>query len=229
MWAYCDTSALVKRYVREPGRRALMQILARHDCVSSALLPVELRGAFRRRVSEGALDASQVPKLLERVTSDRAYWTLVEVTADVLTAAETLIATHPLRTLDAIHVASAQMFAARVPASLLFVSADRRQNDAAAAIGLSVRRIGFDGSARFRKGRCSKTVCSSEGWLANSGSRAIKTSGGAVLTFTLLSGAAVRNCLRRMKVASSIPRIILRSAMVGIGPLRGSYGGTRPI
>jgi uncharacterized protein len=142
VWAYFDTSALVKRYVDEAGRREVLRLLHRHDCVTSVVLPVELRSALRRRVSEGTLDSARVPEILKRVATDRAYWTLVEVGSDVLAAAETLVAKHPLRTLDAIHVASAQLFAARVTApELIFVSADARQTAAAAAIGLPVRRI----------------------------------------------------------------------------------------
>ena len=106
------------------------------------MLPVELRSALRRRVSEGSLDGALLPAILSRVAADRAYWTLVEVGFDVLVAAETLVATHPIRTLDAIHVASAQLFAARVPTpELIFVSADTRQSEAAAAIGLVVKLI----------------------------------------------------------------------------------------
>ena len=142
MWAYFDTSALVKRYIDEVGRREVLRLLRQHDCITSAVVPVELRGALRRRVSEGTLDASRLPEILKRVTTDRAYWTLVEVGADVLGAAETLVATHPLRTLDAIHVASAQLFIARVSTlEMLFVSADKRQTDAAAAIGLVAKHI----------------------------------------------------------------------------------------
>ena len=142
-WAYFDTSALVKRYVDEAGRREVLQLLRRHDCVTSAVLPVELRSALRRRGSEGTLDSARVPEILRRVTTDRAYWTLVEIGSDVLAAAETLVATHPLRTLDAIHVASAQLFAARMTASeLIFVSADARQTAAAAAMGMTIRHIG---------------------------------------------------------------------------------------
>jgi hypothetical protein len=47
-----------------------------------------------------------------------------------------------LRALDAIHVASAQLFAARVVSSaLIFVSADIRQTTAAAALGMAIRQI----------------------------------------------------------------------------------------
>ena len=72
MWAYFDTSALVKRYVDEPGRREVQQLLRRHDCVTSAILPVELRSALRRRVTERTLDGSRVSEILKRVVADRA-------------------------------------------------------------------------------------------------------------------------------------------------------------
>ena len=142
MWAYFDTSALVKRYIDEVGRREVLQLLRQHDCVTSAVLPVELRSALGRRVSKGTLDAERVPDILKRAATDRPYWTLVEVVSDVLAAAETLVATYPVRTLDAIHVASAQLFAARVtPTELIFVSADVRQIEAAAAVGMMIRHI----------------------------------------------------------------------------------------
>lgn len=141
MWAYCDTSALVKRYVREPGRRRLLDLLRERSCVSSALTPVEMRSAFRRRVHEGTLDAMRLPVLIDRLAADRSHWTLVTIGPEILAAAEALAATHPLRALDAIHVASAQLFSARMPAPTLFVSADRRQTDIASAMGLTVRFI----------------------------------------------------------------------------------------
>jgi len=143
VWAYFDTSALVKRYVDEPGRRQVQQLLRRHDCVTSAILPVELRSALRRRVAERTLDSSRVSEILKRVAGDRAYWTVIEVGTGVLSGAEALVSVHALRTLDAIHVASAQLFAARLSISdLIFVSADKRQTEVASAIGLASRHIG---------------------------------------------------------------------------------------
>ena len=142
-WAYFDTSALVKRYVDETGRRDVLRLLRRHNCVISAVLPVELRSALRRRVSEATLDEERVPQILKRFAADRPFWTSVEITRDVLAAAEALVATHPLRALDAIHVASAQFFADRTALlNLTFVSADARQTTAAGALGITVRHIG---------------------------------------------------------------------------------------
>jgi predicted nucleic acid-binding protein len=142
VWAYFDTSALVKRYVDQPGRREVQQLLRRHDCVAAAILPVELRSALRRRVAERTLDSSRVAEILKRIAADRAYWTVIEVGAEVLSGAEALVSVHPLRTLDALHVASAQLFAVRLSiADLMFVSADKRLTDVAGAIGLDTRLI----------------------------------------------------------------------------------------
>lgn len=119
MWTYFDTSALVKRYVDEPGRREVLRLLRRNECVTSAVLPVELRSDLRRRVAEGSIDPARLPAILKHVA-----------------------AAHAIRTLDAVHVASAQLFAARASMpGLTFVSADKRQTETAVAVGLAVRHI----------------------------------------------------------------------------------------
>ncbi len=141
-YAYFDTSALIKRYVDEPGRHEVLQRLRKNDCVVSAILPVEVRSALRRRAAEGTLDGKRIPAVLKRFTADRAFWTWIEVSRDVLASAEALSAAHPLRALDAIHVASAQLFATRIGSSgFAFVSADARQTAVAAALGMTARLI----------------------------------------------------------------------------------------
>lgn len=141
-YAYFDTSALIKRYVEEPGRREVLQLLRKNDCVVSAVLPAEVRSAVRRRVAEKTLDEKHVPAILKRFAADRLFWMVIEVSGEVLAAAERLSAAHPLRALDAIQVASAQLFAARTASpALIFVSADIRQTTAADALGMTSRHI----------------------------------------------------------------------------------------
>jgi hypothetical protein len=144
VWAYFDSSALAKRYLdEEAGRREVLRLLRRYDVVTSAVIAVELRSALRRRVAEGTLDAERVPEILKRVAVERKFWAVMDVSSDVLSAAEMLVATHPVRALDAIHVASAGLFAQRIAQpDLLFVSADARQTTAAAAVGMTTRQIG---------------------------------------------------------------------------------------
>jgi uncharacterized protein len=140
-YAYFDTSALIKRYVGEPGRREVLTLLRENNCVVSAVLPVEVRSALRRRVADTSLDAKQVAAIVKRLAADRPFWTVIEISAEVLAAAETLSAEHPLRALDAIHVASAKLLATRAAPAITFVSADIRQTTAAAALGMETRLI----------------------------------------------------------------------------------------
>jgi len=139
--AYFDASALAKRYGREAGSAAVAELLDHHVCISSVLASVEVRGAIRRHVEDGLIDRVELGGLLDRLGEDRAHWTLVNLDADVLAEAESLISRHSIRVLDAIHVASARILSTRLEAVLLFVTADRRQGDAAEAVGLTVRRV----------------------------------------------------------------------------------------
>lgn len=142
-YAYFDTSALIKRYVEELGRREVLGLLRKNRCVVSAVLPVEVRSALRRRMGEKTLDAKRVASILRRLAADRAYWTVVEISTEVLATAESLSGEHPLRALDAIHVASAKLFGDRATAqTFTFVSADRQQTRVADALGIKTRYVG---------------------------------------------------------------------------------------
>lgn len=59
----------------------------------------------------------------------------------MLATAEEIAAAHPVRALDAVHLASATVFAAKLAANVRFVSADRQQTAAAAALGFTVRLL----------------------------------------------------------------------------------------
>jgi len=141
VWAYFDSSAVVKLYVKERGRGVVLRLLRRHEVVASAILPIEIRAALRRRAAEDAIESSRLAAALEQLTTDRAQWNLIAVSAAVLQRAEQIVASHAVRTLDAIHIASAQEFGSRLRVRLPFISADRRQLEAAAETGLSVRQV----------------------------------------------------------------------------------------
>jgi predicted nucleic acid-binding protein len=142
-FAYFNASALIQRYIQEPNRREVLALLRNNHGGVSAVLPTELRSALRRRLGEKSLDAKRVPGILKQLRADRAYWTIVAVSREVLATAESLSAAHPLGALDAIHVASAKLFADRVGfESFTFVSADMRQTQVAEALGINTRYVG---------------------------------------------------------------------------------------
>ena len=142
-FAYFDTSALVKRYVRERGSAQVGSLLRRHDLLSSAITPVEVLSALSRRKRNGDLSAEDLSALLSRVQSDRLRWELVEVGGTVLSRAEEIIqGTAPVRALDAVHVASLMEFQAASSIQISFVTGDARQRDAANYLGLDVIWVG---------------------------------------------------------------------------------------
>lgn len=125
---YLDTAALVKLVRPEPESDALADWLdARPDSmlVSSALVEVELPRALRRTSPELIRD---VPALLARVA-------VYEIDALVRATAAAYPEPH-LRSLDAIHLATAQaVFGGLLTA---FVTYDRRLGASAGSLGLPV-------------------------------------------------------------------------------------------
>jgi uncharacterized protein len=142
-FAYFDTSALLKRYIREPGSAQVASLLRRHDLLSSAITPVEILSALWRRKRSGDLSEENFSATLSRVQSDRTRWELIEVSATVLSRAEGFVqVVVPVRALDAIHVASLMVFHAASSVQIQFVTGDGRQRDAATNLGLDVVWVG---------------------------------------------------------------------------------------
>lgn len=138
-FAYFDTSALVKRYVRERGSAQVGSLLRRSDLLSSAITPVEVLSALWRRKRNGDLSEENLSATLSRVQSDRLRWELVEVGGAVLGRAEEVVQRNvAMRALDAIHVASLMTFQAAAGMRVPFITADSRQRDAATQLGLDV-------------------------------------------------------------------------------------------
>lgn len=136
--AYFDTSVLVKRYVKARGSTATRKLLQRYRFLSSAVAPVEVLSALSRRRTAGELTQRDFLAIKSRLHKDRAYWELVEVGPIVLSQAEELVQRAGLRTLDALHVASALTFQAASGLTIPFVTADVRQRDAAESLALNL-------------------------------------------------------------------------------------------
>ena len=127
--AYLDSSALFKLVVEEPESRALRDALLQWPRrASSRIAVVEVLRGVRRRDAGAEL-------LARRVLSNVA---LIAVGNRVLVVASTL-GPPALRSLDAIHLASALRLGADLTA---FVSYDARQLEAAAALRLPVSAPG---------------------------------------------------------------------------------------
>jgi uncharacterized protein len=142
-FAYFDTSALIKRYVRERGSTRVVSLMRRHELLSSAITPVEVMSALSRRRRDTELSEEDFAATASRVQSERIRWELVEVGETVLNRAEEIVqGTVPMRALDAVHVASLMAFQAASSIQIPFVTGDGRQRDAANYLGLDVIWVG---------------------------------------------------------------------------------------
>jgi predicted nucleic acid-binding protein len=129
--AYFDTSVLVKNYIQEAGSARVRELLGTYEFVSSAIAPVELHSAVRRRHRQDEMTRQHYTAILTRVKHDRAFWQLVEPVPQVLTKAEEIVVAYNVRTLDAVHLASAIVIQDSIGTPLPFVTADERQLAAA--------------------------------------------------------------------------------------------------
>jgi predicted nucleic acid-binding protein len=104
--------------------------------------PSRFAAPCARHPAENVIESSRLPSALQQFAKDRTQWNLLAVSTEILERAEQIVASHTVRTLDAIHIASAQEFAERLQARVPFISADHRQIAAAAAAGLIVQQVG---------------------------------------------------------------------------------------
>jgi uncharacterized protein len=126
---YLDASALVKLIRVEPESASLRTFLASDDLISSELVLTEVPRAIRRAAA--ADPALPLGRLIER--TEELFDAIALLPVDrVLLAAAGALAEPALRSLDAIHVASA-IVAAPLDA---FVSYDVGQSAAARLAGL---------------------------------------------------------------------------------------------
>jgi hypothetical protein len=134
MRVFFDTSALTKRYVEEEGSDQVRDLCAQADALGvSVLVLPELISTLCRLVREGRLSAEDYQSLKAAVQTDLSDADLCDVSQEIFEQAIRCLEAHPLRALDALHVGSALIYQPD-----LFVSADRRQIEAADREGIVV-------------------------------------------------------------------------------------------
>ena len=126
---FLDSSALVKRYVREEWSDLVVGLMVEDpDWAASELAWTETRITLCHRGPEGSTDSTSQAEL----ATDWLRFSTVSVDAECLAEAVQLGCQLRVRTLDAVHLAAAM----RMPEDVRFLSFDRRQRDAAVDLGL---------------------------------------------------------------------------------------------
>jgi predicted nucleic acid-binding protein len=137
--AYLDASALVKRYVAEPGTEAVQTLLARVAVTgTAAITQVEVAAALAKAVRMGVLPRDEAASALERFLTEWQALERLQVTEPVLSQASDLAWEKGLRGYDATHLAAALIWQELLGAPVLLATFDRQLWEAAQTAGLAV-------------------------------------------------------------------------------------------
>jgi predicted nucleic acid-binding protein len=128
---FLDTSALIKRYVEEDGTALVLRRMSEDlEWVVSAVARTETEISLCRLGIDTSVDAAAT----SRLGQDWGHCHVVPMDPACLARAAELGCRYDVRTLDALHLAAAD----RLPQPLVMLTFDRRQADAARAMGLTV-------------------------------------------------------------------------------------------
>ncbi|MEZ8221231.1 PIN domain-containing protein [Candidatus Fervidibacteria bacterium JGI MDM2 JNZ-1-D12] len=144
-WFVFESSAIVKRYVAETGSQWVEEVCdptQGHQIVICDLCITEVASALSRLQREGRLTIDERDQIYaDFLAHCRTEYVLVPITRQMLEEAGTLCFRHPLRALDAIHLAAAlhvARAARRQGLTITFVSADDALLNSARIEGLGV-------------------------------------------------------------------------------------------
>ena len=134
---FADSSALAKRYIADEKSEEFDSLLQRASSLTvSVLCMPEIVSALCRRRRERTLTSAQYITARNALEADLADATVIQITDEVTVSCVRLLETSPLRSSDALQIASALAWHADV-----FVSADQKQCAAAKASGLEVVKL----------------------------------------------------------------------------------------
>ena len=133
---YFETSALLAWLLGESRSAEVRKnIDSAEVVVTSALTLVEAERALVRAETGKLLNAGDAEKLRGLLARSKTGWILMEISEDVRARASRFFPAEPLRTLDAVHLATALVFM-RVFPELELLSYDERIVKNARALGM---------------------------------------------------------------------------------------------
>jgi predicted nucleic acid-binding protein len=139
---YLDSSALIQHFVAEKGSAFVDHILKRHRPISTSRISyLEIYSCFARLRRQGSLAEKAHASVIKQLEKEFLSYRRVELTPELFEIARSLIDKYPLRSLDAIQLASAARLRRVAGDLLIFGCADRRLLAAASDEGFQVADV----------------------------------------------------------------------------------------
>lgn len=125
--AYIDSSVIVKHYAEtEKGSFYASQLIKKHDIYLSAIAKIEILSALSQKFRSGEISNQDRQYIKNTFLSDCHTMYFIQVSDDVIAQAQHLVLTHTIKSLDAIHLASAIVLQKITETSFPFITADKR-------------------------------------------------------------------------------------------------------
>jgi predicted nucleic acid-binding protein len=136
---YADSSAVLSWIFGEPAGEAVREVLAAADSVlASDLTLVECDRTVLRAQTTGRITEAQAADRRGLLIATAAHWHLLRLDAEVIERARRPFPAEPIRTLDALHLASALAARSASP-DLVLLTLDERMRAAGRGLGFTVR------------------------------------------------------------------------------------------
>jgi predicted nucleic acid-binding protein len=133
---YVESSALLTWLLGEPRAQQVISALNQaQTVVTSVLSLLEVERALNRAECQRILTAGQAERLRGMLARSKAGWILMEISEEVRARAGRVFPVEPIRTLDAIHLATVLMFIRAFP-DLQLLSYDERILENARPLGI---------------------------------------------------------------------------------------------
>lgn len=141
MILYCDTSALIKLLIQEPGSQQLQTLSSTAAWVATCRITwAEAMAAMARRLREDPLSVDAIDEARGRLIQIWGSLAIVEVSQEVVEAAGRFADGFALRGYDSMQLAAAAVLKGQSDQPLTFACFDRRLNQAAQLLQLEVLR-----------------------------------------------------------------------------------------
>lgn len=138
LFVYAESSAVLSWLLEEEGGEDVRRLLGAAEGVATSRLTLaECGRAVTRETALGRISESKAVDRVARLHQVEAHWTLYEVDASVLERVARPFPHEPLRTLDAVHLATALALRAAYP-GLALLTLDDRIRASASALGFDV-------------------------------------------------------------------------------------------
>lgn len=135
---YAESSAVLASLLAESTGKVVDRELARAGQVVTSLLTlIECSRGLARARQLGRITAEQEQSAVRMLETRAAGWNVLDVSADVADRARGAFPHEPVRTLDALHLATAAVFADAL-GSVNVLSLDDRVRQNAVALGIAV-------------------------------------------------------------------------------------------